>query len=119
MYDYTSLKKLKEDYISNKKVIVFFFNAYLPNQSDRSNLEASTLLSEKLVGLSPAFVITPEFDPLKVEGKAYYKKLKKAGVQVKFKELKGILHVAQGHFMEDFMDKLNAEIAVELKKALE
>jgi len=40
-------------------------------------------------------------------------------VQVKFKELKGILHGAQVPFMEVFMDKLNAEIAVELKKTLE
>ncbi len=103
----------------DKKVIDYFFDAYLPNQADRLNPDASPLLSENLTGLPSAFVITAEFDPLKDEGFAYYQKLKQAGVKVKFKELKGVLHVAQGPFMEDFMDKLNAEIAVELKKALE
>lgn len=117
MYDYPSFKKLKEGYILDKKVIDFFFNGYLPNQIDRSNPEASPLLSEKLTGLPPSFVITAEFDPLIDEGKAYYEKLKKAGVIVKFKEFKGVLHVAQGPFMEDFMDELNDEVAAELKKA--
>ncbi len=119
MYEYPSYKKLNEGYVLDKKVIDYFFDAYLPNQADRFNPDASPLLSENLTGLPSAFVITAEFDPLKDEGFAYYQKLKQAGVKVKFKELKGVLHVAQGPFMEDFMDKLNAEIAVELKKALE
>lgn len=117
MNEYPSYKKLNEGYVLDKKVIDYFFDAYLPNLSDRSNPEASPLLSEKLAGLPPAFIITAEFDPLKDEGKAYYEKLKKAGVQVKFKELKGVLHVAQGPLMEDFMDILNSEISIELKKA--
>lgn len=47
------------------------------------------------------------------------KKLKKAGVAVRFKELKGVLHVAQGPLMDDFLDEFINEIAVELKIALE
>ena len=119
MYDYPSFKSLKEGYVLDKKVIDYFFDAYLPNKADRSNPEASPLLSENLAGLAPAFVITAEFDPLKDEGFAYYQKLKQAGVKVKFKELKGILHVAQGPFMDEVMDELNNEIALEMYKAFE
>jgi acetyl esterase len=118
MHDYPSFKNLQEGYVLDRKVIDYFFDLYLPNQVDRPNPEASPLLSENLAGLPPAFIITAEFDPIKDEGKAYYEKLKKAGVQAKYKELKGVLHVAQGPLMEDYMDKLNAEIAAELKFTL-
>lgn len=116
MYEYPSYQKLNEGYVLDKKVIDYFFDAYLPKQADRLNPDASPLLSKNLSGLPSGFVITAEFDPLKDEGFAYYQKLKQAGVEVKFKELKGVLHVAQGPFMDEIMDELNTEIAVELKK---
>lgn len=55
----------------DKKLIDYFFDAYLPNKVNRLNPEASPLLSENRIGLPPAFVITAEFDPLLDEGKAY------------------------------------------------
>ena len=116
MYEYPSYQNLNEEYVLDKKVIDYFFDAYLPNQADRLNPDASPLLSKNLSGLPSGFVITAEFDPLKDEGFAYYQKLKQAGVEVKFKELKGVLHVAQGPFMDDFLVELNTEIAAELKK---
>jgi acetyl esterase len=118
MYEYPSFKNLQEGYVLDRKVINYFFDFYLPNLYDRKSPEASPLLAENLAGLPPAFIIIAEFDPIKDEGKAYAEKLKKAGVQVQFKELKGVLHVAQGPLMEDYMDKLNAEIAAELKFTL-
>jgi acetyl esterase len=119
MYEYPSFKNLQEGYILDKKAVDFFFNGYLPNKNDRLNTDASPLLNNSLAGLPPAFIITAEFDPIKDEGLAYYEKLKKAGVQVKFQELKGVLHVAQGPFMNDENNQLNKEIAIEIKKAFQ
>jgi acetyl esterase len=116
MYDYPSFKKLQEGYILNKTVIDFFFNAYFPNNSDKLKSDASPLLSNDLAGLPLAFIITAQFDPIKDEGLAYYEKLKKSGVKAKFKEMKGVMHCAQGPLMGDYIDGLNQEIAVELKK---
>jgi acetyl esterase len=42
--------------------------------------------------LSPAFVITAEYDPLKDEGKAYADKLQQAGNVVLYKDYKGLIH---------------------------
>jgi len=115
MYEYLSFKKLQEGYVLNKTVIDFFFNAYFPNNSDKLKSDASPLLSNDLAGLPPAFIITAQFDPIKDEGLAYYEKLKKSGVKAKFKEMKGVMHCAEGPLMGDYIDGLNQEIAEELK----
>ena len=52
----------------------------------------SPLLTEDLSNLPPAFVFTAEYDPLKDEGKAYAKRLKEAGNQVKFTEYPNVIH---------------------------
>ena len=116
-YTYPSAKKIEDGYLLDKDGIDFTFKSYIPNKTMAFNPEVSPLLSKDLSGLPPAFVITAEFDPLHDEGFAYFKKLEKAGVSSKYKDMKGCIHVVAGPFMGDVINELNNEMAVELKKA--
>ena len=86
-------------------------------KENASNPEVSPLLANSLSGLPPSFVITAEFDPLHDEGVAYFKKLEKDGVPSKYKEMNGCIHCVAGPFMNAVINKLNNEMAIELKNA--
>lgn len=73
--------------------------------STTNTLERTMASYGRLNGLNPTFGD---------HNRAYYKKLQKAGVKVNYKELQGVLHVAQGPLMGDYIDKLNAEIKKEI-----
>ena len=114
---YPSAKKFEYGYIIDKQSLDFSYKSYIPSKTMAFNPEVSPLLANNLSGLPPAFIITAEFDPLHDEGVAYFKKLEKAGVPSKYKDMKGCIHGVVGP-MDDKIYELNNEIAVELKKAL-
>lgn len=118
-YTYPSAKKIKDGYLLDKDAIDFTFKSYLPNKAMAFNPEVSPLLATNLSGLPATFVITAEFDPLHDEGVAYFKKLEKARVSSKYKDMKGCIHVVAGPFMDDVINELNNEMAIELKKAFQ
>jgi acetyl esterase len=70
---------------------------------------ASPLHAEDLSGLSPAWVMTCEFDPLRDEGVAYAEKLEAAGVTVQRVMLEG--HVHGSHAMTRLLPSLRAYLA--------
>jgi acetyl esterase len=72
----------------------WFWNAYLPDVSKRSEPTASPLHAtvEQLRGLPPALVITDEADVLRDEGEAYGRKLRQAGVDVTTVRYEGVFH---------------------------
>jgi acetyl esterase len=72
----------------------WFFDAYAPNATERSNPLISPLLApeESLRGLPPATVITAENDVLRDEGEAYGRRLTRAGVSVKSVRYNGTIH---------------------------
>lgn len=119
VYSYPANQRLQQGYILDKTFMDFFFDSYLPQRQVAFETNASPLLQENMAGLPPAFVITAEFDPLRDEGVAYYQKLQKAGVSVKYKDMVGCLHVVQGPLMDEVHEDLNKEIALELKKAFQ
>lgn len=114
---YPSAKKFAHGYILDKSETDFAFNAYAPVKADWTNPALSPLLARSLAGLPPAFVITAEFDPLHDQGMAYSNRLQKEGVPVHYKDMKGCVHVVAGPGMDDVMEELFEEMAVELRKA--
>jgi acetyl esterase len=53
---------------------------------------SSPLLNEDLAGLSPTFLVTAGFDPLRDEGEAYGRALRRAGVQARCYRAPDMLH---------------------------
>ncbi len=62
---------------------------YLPNTSDAMHPYAAPLLSQRLMGLVSALIITSDRDPLRDEAEQYATKLITAGVPVQMRRLDG------------------------------
>jgi acetyl esterase len=77
-----------------KKAMQWFWDAYLPDASARSQPTASPLNAtvEQLKGLPEAFVAVDENDVLRDEGEAYARKLSQAGVRVTSVRYNGTIH---------------------------
>jgi acetyl esterase len=77
-----------------REAMKWFWDAYLPDASQRSEPTASPLRAtlEQLRGLPPALVITDEADVLRDEGEAYGRKLRQAGVDVTAVRYEGVCH---------------------------
>jgi acetyl esterase/lipase len=76
------------------KGMAWFWDAYLPDASKRSEITASPLraTSAELTGLPETFLIVDENDVLRDEGEAYGRKLVEAGVRVTSVRYNGIIH---------------------------
>lgn len=77
-----------------RKAMQWFWDAYIPDASQRAEPTASPLRStlEQLRGLPPALVITDEADVLRDEGEAYGRRLRQAGVDVTAVRFEGVCH---------------------------
>lgn len=66
--------------------------AYLPAAGMRADARAMPLAAADLTGLAPAFITVAEYDPLRDQGYAYAKALRKAGVKNELYIAKGLVH---------------------------
>jgi acetyl esterase len=71
--------------------MAWFYKHYLPH-GEREHPDASPVLATDLAGLSPALILTAEFDPLRDEGRVYAARLIEAGNDVTYREMRGTVH---------------------------
>lgn len=89
-----SYNELGEGRFLTKKMMIWFWDNYLPDEKKRREIYASPLQAnlEQLKGLPPALIQTAENDVLRDEGEAYARKLDEAGVPVTLTRYGGLIH---------------------------
>jgi acetyl esterase len=92
--DSGSYEEFAEGYFLTAAGMAWFWDQYLPDKSQRSEILASPVraTTDELSGLPPALVINGEADVLRDEGEAYATKLRAAGVPVTATRYGGIIH---------------------------
>lgn len=93
-FDTGSYQQFASGHFLTLNAMVWFWNAYAPDQAVRNLKTVSPLRAsiEDLKGLPEALVITAENDVLRDEGEAYAKKLNAAGVKVTATRYVGTIH---------------------------
>lgn len=93
-FETSSYNELAEGRFLTKKMMIWFWDNYLPDVSKRKEIYASPLQAslEQLKGLPPALIQTAENDVLRDEGEAYARKLNEAGVPVTLARYNGLIH---------------------------
>jgi acetyl esterase len=88
---YPSRVENAEGYFLTEEDMRFFEASYVDGVADRRDPRLSPLHGD-LADLSPAVVVTAEFDPLRDEGDAYATALRDAGVPVEHRRYDGLIH---------------------------
>jgi acetyl esterase/lipase len=93
-FETASYNDLGEGRFLTKKMMIWFWDNYCPDQKKREEIYASPLRAtlEQLKGLPPALIQTAENDVLRDEGEAYARKLDEAGVPVTLTRYAGLIH---------------------------
>lgn len=86
-----SYQQLGEDYLITRDMLLSGFHAYL-GELPTTHPEASPLHHPALSGLPPTHIVTAEYDPLRDEGEALYRKLLQAGVTATCQRQLGVIH---------------------------
>ena len=83
-YDASSYQKYQEGYWLTRKAMMWFWDSYTTNQTNRKDPKVSPLqaILGQLKGLPPALVINGENDVFCDEGEDYAHKLLEAGIRV-------------------------------------
>lgn len=91
-FDRPSYVDPENQLLLTRDAMVWFWDHYAPEASQRSEPDASPIRAKDLSGLPPAVVLTAEHDPLRDEGEAYAARLTEAGVPVELKRYAGQTH---------------------------
>ena len=107
---YPSYEAYASGYRLTARTMALFWSAYLPNPKDARHPYVSPIRANDLRGLSPALVLTAEYDVLRDEGEMYAKRLLEAGVPVTAVRIGGTIHGFALVFteQEDGMEALDA-----------
>lgn len=92
--DTGSYDEFAEGYYLTRKAMEWFWDAYIPDVDQRSEITASPnqATTDELRGLPPTLVLVDEADPLRDEGEAYAAKLRLAEVPVTTVRYDGVVH---------------------------
>jgi acetyl esterase/lipase len=88
----TSYTDPENQLMLNKAAMVWFWDHYVPVETDRADPDASPLRAASFTGLPPAVVLTAEHDVLRAEGELYVALLRKADVPVQHQRFAGQMH---------------------------
>ena len=93
-FDTASYQELAEGYFLSRNMMIWFWDNYTPDATQRREKYASPLQApmEALQGLPPALIQTAGSDVLRDEGEAYARKLNAAGVEVVAVRYNGLIH---------------------------
>jgi acetyl esterase len=70
----------------------WFWNHFVEDEGAANDPYVSPLRAENLSDLTPALIVTAEYDPLRDEGEGYGKRLQEAGVKVVLSRYDGMIH---------------------------
>jgi acetyl esterase/lipase len=87
-----SRRALATGYFLDQATIDWMLKHYCPPAMDLKDPRLSPALAPDLCDLPPAQIHTAEFDPLRDEGEAYAKALRRAGVAVRYTCHEGMIH---------------------------
>lgn len=88
---FASYTRNGDDYVITRDTLLSGFEMYLQD-TDSRHPEASPLWREDFAGLPPVHIITAEFDPLRDEGEALYRRLLAEGVDCTCQRYLGVIH---------------------------
>ncbi len=93
-FDTSSYNLFAEERFLTRKMMIWFWDNYLPDVDKRKEIFASPLQAsiDQLADLPPALIQTAENDVLRDEGEAYARKLDEAGVPVTLTRYNGLIH---------------------------
>lgn len=93
-FDTDSYHEYDNGYFLSRPMMQWFWDAYLPDVSQRKEIYASPLQAnvEQLTGLPPALIQVAGNDVLRDEGLAYARKLDAAGVDVTVVRYENLIH---------------------------
>src|SRR2546425_27206 len=92
-FDTASYHQFAEGYHLRRDAMMWFWDQYTRNPSERNEITASPLRAgvAQLKRLPPALIVTAEADVLRDEGEAYANKLREAGVRVTAGRVQGTI----------------------------
>ena len=82
-----------------KKLIEDYLSMYITNDKDYKNKYVAPLYAKNLFGMPETLIITADLDPLRDEGHAYAKKLKRYFNKVTYYNMKGVIHGFFNNFL--------------------
>ena len=91
-FDTPSHRELEHGHVIPRDRVLWYMEQYLRSEEDQSDLRASPLRASSVAGQPPAMILTAGFDPLRDEGHAYAEKLRRARVDVVYREYPGQIH---------------------------
>jgi acetyl esterase len=91
-FESASYIKNATGYGLSTQAMQWFWDQYLQGDNHNQNSYAIPARADSFKDVAPAIIITAQYDPLLSDGEQYAQLLKDAGVDVKYREFKGMIH---------------------------